>query len=201
MSKTKIRTIPNLADNSPLHQQAIADGDEHFSLWQRNVIDEFKELSNEEIKLRLKETAFPYAVCFENWIGDFNLSSGIRNANAFNAKEVFYLGIKKIDKRGLCGVHNYTDIQWLPTIDDFIKLKNIYSIIGIDNIPGSYPIQSHKWEKNTLIVFGSESVGLTPEMQAICDKLIYIPQYGSVRSLNCATASGIVMFDIVNSFS
>jgi len=51
-----------------------------------------------------------------------------------------------------------------------------------------------------MLVFGEEGVGLTPAMQAFCKKIVYIPQYGSVRSLNCGTASGIVMHDFVTRF-
>ena len=124
-----VKTLPDLSASSEEHLKAIGDGDAHFRSWQRNVIDEFKPLSQDEIKKTLKESAFPYAVCFENWISDFNLASGIRNANAFNAREVFYIGIKRIDRRGMCGVHNYTDVKWLPTMDEFIELKKNYTIV------------------------------------------------------------------------
>lgn len=198
--KQRAKTQEDLSAASPPHLEAKALGDEHFRLWQRNVIDEFKPLSEDEIKIKLKQTAFPYAVCFENFINDFNISSAIRNANVFNAKEVFYLGDKRFDRRGMQGVHNYMDITWLPTIEDFFKLKEKYKIIGFDNIPGSVPISTYTWCPNTMIVFGSEGVGLTPLMQSYCDELVYIEQFGSVRSLNVATASGIAMNDFVTKF-
>ena len=198
--KLKLRTTPDISLNSTVHKQAIKDGDDHFRMWQRNVIDEFKELPNEEIKRKLQATAFPYAVCFENWLNEFNIASGIRNANAFNAKEVFYLGNKRIDRRALCGVHNYTEIQWLPIIDDFMNLKNRYTIIGIDNVPGAIPLDEFKFATNTLFVFGQEGVGLTPFMQSLCTNMVEISQFGSVRSINCATASGIVMHEFVRQF-
>lgn len=198
--KQKIRTEPNFNDSSPAHQQAIKDGDDHFRMWQRNVEDRFKDKQDDEIRETLAKTAFPYAVCFENLINDFNIASAIRNANAFNAREVFYIGDKKFDRRAACGVHNYTDIYWLSTIDDLLSLKDKYTFVGFDNVPGSVPLQEHVWEKDTMLVFGSEGVGLTPAMQALCSKLVYIPQFGSVRSLNVATASGIVMNDFVTRF-
>ena len=34
---------------------------------------------------------------------------------------------------------------------------------------------------------------MTPLMQSYCDKMVQVPMYGSVRSLNCATTSGIFM--------
>lgn len=198
--KPKITTQPNLSDSSPLHQQAIQDGDEHFRRWQRNVIDKYKDKSEEEIRADLRMTAHPFAVCFENFIGDFNIATGIRNANAFNAKEVFYIGDKKIDRRGMCGVHNYTKITWLPTVDDLLALQDHYIFIGADNIPGSVPLNTYKWVPNSLIIFGSEEVGLTPQMQTLCQDLVYIEQFGSVRSLNVGTASGIIMNDFVQKF-
>ena len=49
----------------------------------------------------------------------------------------------------------------------------------------------------TLLCLGQESIGLPKEVIAKCDKLVHIPQYGSVRSLNVATAAGIAMYDYV----
>ena len=198
MSKLKIKTSPDLSLTSPKHQEAISLGNDHFRLWERNVIDEFKSLSEDEIKLKLKETTFPYAVCFENLINDFNIASGLRNANCFNAKEVFYIGDKKMDRRGMQGVYNYMDIKWLATIEEFLQLKTSYKIVGFDNIAGAKPMRPYKWEPNTLIVFGSEGVGLSTGMREMCDEFVYIEQFGSCRSLNVATASGIAMNDLVS---
>lgn len=196
MSKQKIRTTPDLSLDSPAHQDALVN-DKEFRSWQFNVADRFKSHTVEEIKQELQRTAHPFAVCMENWRGEFNFSTLVRNANVFNAKEVFYMGDKKWDKRGAQGVYNYTEVKWLPTIDDFIKLKERYAIIAVDNIDGAIPISSYSPVPNTLFVFGSEGTGLTPAIQKMCDQLIYIEQFGSVRSLNCGVASGIVMNDFV----
>jgi tRNA G18 (ribose-2'-O)-methylase SpoU len=193
----KIRSVPDLSDASLAHLAAKESGDEHYRLWQRNVADHFKDKPEEQIKEILQRTCNPFAVCFEHWIGDFNMGTGIRNANAFNAKEVFYIGDKKWDRRSAVGVHNYTEVKWLPTIEDLIRLQNDYVIVGVDNLPGSVPLSSYSWPKNTLMVFGEEGAGLTPGMQAICKDMVYIEMFGSVRSFNCGTASGIAMYDFV----
>ncbi len=199
--KEKIKTLPDLLETAPFHKEAIANGNDHFRLWERNVADKYKSLPDEDIKADLKSTAFPYAVCFENWINDFNIASGIRNANAFNAKEVYYLGNKKIDRRGMCGVHNYTDVKWIPTIDEFLALKDKYVFVGVDNIDNATALNNYSWKHNSMMIFGSEGVGLTPAMISMCDDFVYIKQFGSVRSLNAATASGIIMNDYVTKFS
>jgi tRNA G18 (ribose-2'-O)-methylase SpoU len=199
--RTKIKTVGDLAATSPKHQEALKAGPDHYRLWERNVADRFKSMPDEEVKSELKKTSHPFAVCFEHWIGDFNMGSGIRNANAFNAKEVFYIGDHKWDRRSAVGVYNYTEVQWIPTIEDFKKLKEKYRIIGIDNIPGkSFSIRHMNWPSNTLMVFGEEGTGLTPAMQELCEMIVEIPMYGSVRSLNCGVASGIVMYDFTEKF-
>ncbi len=126
------------------------------------------------------------------------MGTGIRNANAFNAKEVFYLGNRKWDRRSSVGVYNYTNVQWIPTIEDFMKLQEKYTIVGIDNIPGrSIPLSQYRWSINTLMVFGEEGTGLSLPMQAFCRDIVEIEMFGSVRSLNCGVASGIMMHDYV----
>jgi tRNA G18 (ribose-2'-O)-methylase SpoU len=200
MSKEKIRTVPNLADNSPIHQAALASGDERFYSWQYNVADHLKSKTVEEIRKLLKDTAYPFAVCFENVVSDFNLSSGMRNANAFNASKIFYHGIKKYDRRGAVGIFNYSDIKWLSTIDELIALKEKYVFVGADNIEGAVSVYDYSWKANSLLCFGNETAGLTPGLRDMCQDIVYIPQKGSVRSLNIATASGIIMSDYVRKY-
>jgi tRNA G18 (ribose-2'-O)-methylase SpoU len=167
---------------------------------EKNVIDEFKGMSTDQIKIKLKETSFPYSVLFENWIGDFNLSTGIRNANAFNASEIFYMGRKRFDKRGAVGTYNYKDVSFIENEEQLLSLKNRYTFIGIDNVPGSVSMKDFVWPKNTLMIFGEEGKGLSKYTQELCDQIVYIEQFGSVRSINCGTASGITMVDFVNKF-
>lgn len=197
--RLKNRTVPNLLDTAPDHQAALTAGNDHYRAWQYNVADQFKGQTVEDIKSTLQATANPFAICFEHWIGDFNMGSGIRNANAFNAREVFYLGDKKWDRRSAVGVYNYTEVTWLSTLDELAKLQDKYTIVGIDNIPGrSVPLSTYQFVPNTLFVFGEEGVGLTPAMQAFCKDIVEIEMYGSVRSLNCGVASGILMHQYVS---
>lgn len=196
----KKRTSPDFSKSSTKHQACINNREESFREWQYNVADHLKGKTIEEIREILKRSSFPFAVCFEHWAYDFNIATGIRNANAFGAKEVFYVGDKRWDRRGAQGVYHYTDIHWLSTIEELLKLKEKYTFVGVDNVPGSVSINSHKWEKDTLLIFGEESTGLTPEMQKLCSTIVYIPMFGSVRSINCGTASGIAMNDFVSRF-
>lgn len=186
--------------SSPAHQAATLNPEDNYRAWQRNVADHLKEKSEEEIKQILRETANPFAICFEHWLGDFNMATGVRNANGFNAREIYYIGEKKWDRRGAVGVHNYTDIQWIPTVEDLVALRDKYTFVGIDNVPGSVPIADYEWPENTMMVFGEEGPGLTAAMQAWCKDIVHIEMFGSVRSFNCGSASAIAMYDFVSKY-
>ena len=138
-----------------------------------NVIDKYKEWQVDLIKEEVQKNAFPYAALMENWGSDYNLSTLIRNANAFGAKEVFYLKEKKKwDARGAVGTHHYSN--------------------------AASTLANYEWKADTLLVFGEEGNGLSKQMLAMCEDIVYIPQYGSVRSLNVGTTSGIIMNDLVS---
>jgi tRNA G18 (ribose-2'-O)-methylase SpoU len=62
-------------------------------------------------------------------------------------------------------------------------------------------MDNFEWPDNALIVIGEEGVGITPETLNICQKFVYIPQYGSVRSLNAGVASGIAINDYVTKYT
>ena len=66
-------------------------------------------------------------------------------------------------------------------------------IIGIDNLPGSLPLETVILPRRCLLLFGQEGPGLSPAARATCDRLYSIAQYGSTRSINAGVASGIAM--------
>jgi len=200
MSKLKIRTQGDMAAGSIKHRIAMEDPEANYRDWNKNVADSLKGKSDEEIRQILRATANPFSVCFEHWLGDFNMATGIRNANGFNAKEIFYIGDKKWDRRGAVGVHNYTEVQWIPTVSDLASLQNKYTFVGIDNVPGSVPMADYEWPENTLMIFGEEGPGLTPAMQSFCKDIVHIEMFGSVRSFNCGSASAIAMYDFVTKY-
>ena len=177
---------------------------DRWSLWTRNVVDRYKNWSTESIKKDLQRTANPFAVCMEHWQGDFNISTLIRNANAFNAEKVFYLGKKRFDRRGTVGTHHYVDLVFLDGgVSELVTLKNQYTIVAVDNnVSNTHKLDKFDWqslEKPPLMVFGEEGVGVTEETLKIADYSIEITQYGSVRSLNVGTSSGILMYSFLQS--
>ena len=176
---------------------------EDFTGWTRNVSDRFRDMSTEDIKKSLQETARPFAVLMEHWSGDFNISTLIRNANAFNAKEIYYIGKKKWDRRGAVGTHHYVDVfhlgDELEGFKNLMKLKERYTFVAFENNPANerttHRLDQFIWPKNPLMIFGEEGQGVSLPVLAMAEEVVEIPQFGSVRSLNVGTASGITMYD------
>lgn len=162
---------------------------------QRNVIDFYKYWETDAIKADLDTKRFDYGVLAVNIHGDFNVGTIIRNANAFLAREVLLYGKKQFDRRSTVGTHIYSNLRRVKTVDDFPAVR----IIAIDNREGAVPIESFEWPKDEyfLMAFGEEQLGLPEEIINIASDLVYIKQYGSVRSLNVGCASGIAMYDYV----
>lgn len=169
----------------------------------RNIIDYYHYWTTEAIKTDLDSKRNNFTVIASNIGNDFNIATMIRNSNAFLANEVWIYGKKQYDRRGTVGTHNYTNFNHVKTIDDLkLQLENLrkktsIKIVGMDNVPSATNLINYEWsvDDHVVMIFGQEQLGIPQELLEICDDIVYIPQYGSVRSLNVGTASGIAMYD------
>lgn len=170
----------------------------------RNLIDHYRYWTHEAIMTDLDTRRNNFSVLCCNLANDFNIATVVRNSNAFLAQRVYIYGNKRYDRRGTVGTHLYTHFNHVTEIDELKKTidklgqeKNHIRIVGVDNVKNAYPVNRYQWPKNehVLMVFGQEQVGIPREVLDICHDTLYIEQYGSVRSLNVGTASGIAMYD------
>lgn len=158
----------------------------------RNIIDYYHYWKTEAIKADLDKKRHNYSILISNKFHDFNIGTVIRNSNAFLGKQIFVLGRKKYDRRGTVGTHNYENLIHVPTMDELPDIP----IVAIDNVDGAVPMETFEWpEEHFIMAFGQEQVGLPEEVLERAKHIVYISQYGSVRSINVGTASGIAMYD------
>ncbi len=164
----------------------------------RNLIDEYKGLSNDEVFSRLDEKRSALEVAIENVSHDFNAGTIVRNANNFNVSRVHIVGKKKYNRRGAMCTDKYLEILHWDTIEEFVadQRKRGREIVAIENhVPGVKPLEVKKFAQNTTLVFGGESDGLTSELLEKCDDIREISSFGSTRSVNVGVASGIAMYE------
>lgn len=163
----------------------------------RNVSDFYKYWENEAIIADLDNKRNDFVIAVERINGDFNFSTVIRNCNAFLGRMIYRCGKRQYDKRGTVGTHHYEHVEYSENVVDLVNYYRSegYRIVAIDNVGEAQDIRSYRWEPKSVMLFGEEGRGLSQEAIELADDIVYIPQFGSVRSLNIGTASGIAMYD------
>ena len=165
----------------------------------RNVVDEYKGLSVETIKLDLDTKRNDFHVAIENFQHDFNIGTIARNANAFNAAGIHIIGRRHWNRRGAMKTEAYMDVFHHETVEDFVKWaqQNQLKMIAIDNQNGAKDLNEAELPKNSVLIFGGEGPGLSDEMIEASEYMVAIEQFGSTRSINVGVASGIVKYEFV----
>lgn len=176
----------------------------------RNVTDFYKGKTDDEIRNALDMQRGEMISIMQNLSHDFNKASAVRNSNAFGMRKLIFLnpenpaipdakeGIKKWDRRGSLGTQNYEHIEHHRIIDYPAIFEQLhqegYTIYAIDNTPGYNPqsLYDMQFPAKSAFLFGEEKLGLADDLIAAADEMVYIPQYGSVRSINVGVAHGVI---------
>ena len=66
-------------------------------------------------------------------------------------------------------------------------------VIAMDIIPGAVPMETYRFPKRCLMLFGAEGPGLSEKALELADDVVYISQFGSVRSINAGAAAAVSM--------
>lgn len=161
----------------------------------RNVIDKYRYWNMEAIIEDLDQHRNAFHIAIENLEHDFNIGSIVRTANALLAKEIHIIGKKRWNRRGAMVTDRYQHIHHHEDFESFNiwRKSQDLSLIGIDNIEGSVPIESYQIPKQCILLFGQEGPGLTPEARVGVDVCLAITQFGSTRSMNAGAAAAIAM--------
>lgn len=169
--------------------QLLREGD------RRNVVDRYRYWRHEAIVADLDERRHPFHVAIENWQHDLNIGSVVRTANAFLAREVHIVGRRRWNRRGAMVTDRYQHVRHhsdAAALAAWAAGAGI-PVIGIDNLPGSVPLETYELPRECVLVFGQESVGLSDQVREVADATLAIAQYGSTRSINAGAAAAIAM--------
>jgi tRNA G18 (ribose-2'-O)-methylase SpoU len=169
--------------------ELLAHGD------RRNVVDRYRYWRREAIVADLDLRRHDFHVAIENWQHDFNIGTVVRNANAFLAAEVHVVGRRRWNRRGAMVTDRYQHVRHHETIEAFLDWchRADLPLIGIDNLPGSRPLETAVLPRRCVLLFGQEGPGLSEPARTASTAVFSIAQYGSTRSINAGVASGIAM--------
>ena len=179
-------------DDPRLDPVLLGEGD------RRNVLDVYRYWSVEAIVADLDTRRHPFHVAIENWEHDRNIGTVVRTANAFLAAEVHIVGKRKWNRRGAMMTDIYQHVRHHESIESLLDWADAHDdgplpVIGVDNLPGSVPIESTELPERCLLLFGQEGPGLSAAAHAAAEQVCSIAQFGSTRSINAGVAAGIAM--------
>lgn len=164
----------------------------------RNLIDEYKGLTNEQVFDALSTKRIGLEIAIENVEHDFNIGSIVRTANSFNVSKVHIIGKKKYNRRGAMCTDKYLEIIHHPTMEDFLQTQQGRELVAIENnTPRARELHSKKFANNTTLIFGSENNGITPKLLDRAHDVRFIESFGSTRSVNVGAAAAIAMYEYI----
>lgn len=164
----------------------------------RNLQDEYKGLSNEEVFAVLDEKRNALEVAIENVEHDFNAGTIVRSANNFNVAKVHIIGRRKYNRRGAMCTDKYLEVVYWPDVESFYTDQRARNreVVAIENHTERVkPLAIKKFVQATTLLFGSEGGGLTEAAIAVADDVREIESFGSTRSVNVGVAAGIAMYE------
>jgi tRNA G18 (ribose-2'-O)-methylase SpoU len=169
--------------------ELLATGD------RRNVVDRYRYWRQEAVVADLDGRRHDFHVAIENWQHDLNIGTVVRTANAFLAKEVHIVGRRRWNRRGAMVTDRYQHVRYHEGPAELVAWAGEAElvVVGVDNLPGSVPIETVHLPRRCVLLFGQEGPGLSDAARAACALVCSIAQYGSTRSINAGVASGIAM--------
>lgn len=186
---------------------------------ERNVHDNLKHLSVEELRCLTAQNTYPFRVMLMNVLGDINLGTVIRSAHLMGAEGCVVFGRRKMDNRGMVGAANYTPVDRVWAIDENLELQadqfTIYCqehrLMPVFVEQGGENCYRTDWQavknicdqqqRKILLVLGTEREGIPDSIiragMSMGGKIVSIPQRGVIRSHNLSMAYAIVAGQMV----
>ena len=176
-------------DDPRLDPELLAGGD------RRNVVDAYRYWRHEAVVADLDTRRHAFHVAIENWQHDFNIGSVVRTANAFLAAEVHVVGRRRWNRRGAMVTDRYQHVRHHPDVPALAEWAAAAGLplVGVDNQPGSEPLERARLPRACVLVFGQEGPGLSPAARQACARTLSIAQFGSTRSINAGAAAAVAM--------
>jgi len=161
----------------------------------RNVVDHYRYWTREAIVADLDLRRHPLHVAIENFGHDLNIGTVVRTANAFAVARVHIVGRRRWNRRGAMVTDRYQHLQHHPDVPSVLQFAAAagLTVVAVDNLPGSIPLETTALPRDCLLLFGQESSGLSPAARTDAALTVSIAQFGSTRSINAGVAAGIAM--------
>jgi len=155
------------------------------------------------LRLSLDAQGFRLILAADHITDEGNLGALIRTAAFFGVKGLILPRDRSAQMTGrllkrTSGAYLHLTVAQVVNLGrglDTLKKKGFW-IIGAAG-EGRVSIYDFDWNRDTVLVLGSESKGLSRPVRERCDELVSIPGEGSVESLNVSVAGGIILGEMM----
>ncbi|CPR39590.1 Putative RNA methyltransferase [Mycobacteroides abscessus] len=178
-----------LPEDPQYDPELLRDGDA------RNVVDAYRYWRREAIVADIDRRRHRLHIAIENFENDANIGTVVRTANAFAVHTVHIVGRRRWNRRGAMVTDRYQHLMHHDSTDellDYAKQAGL-TVVAVDNVPGSVPLETAELPADCLLVFGQEGPGVTDASKSGAVMTVSIAQFGSTRSINAGVAAGIAM--------
>ena len=157
-------------------------------------------------ELALEHKARPRAersirVLLDNVRSGHNVGAIFRTSDALAIEKVYLSGIcpkpphKEIRKSAI-GAEQEVSWEYLGQDEGIDAIQEGFTILALEQCHQSVNLHDFKAPNQSLLIVGNEVDGIRPELLAICDHALEIPQYGIKHSLNVSVSAGIALWHL-----
>jgi len=149
----------------------------------------------------------PVIVLLDNVRSMYNVGAFFRAADGVNLEKLCLCGItahppkKAISKTALGAEET---VPWEHDWDAVHKLENLrragFEIAAIETSVQAIDLFDWKPSFPVCVMFGHEVDGLRPELLEMAEAHVRIPMLGQKKSLNVATAGGVVLYELLRKY-
>ncbi len=150
-------------------------------------------------------------VALENIRSLFNVGAIFRTCEFFGVKQVLLVGYTgressdwnelhhKIGKTAL-GAQKNLEIKFFRGAGELLDFVNgnKLNLVAVEQHPASIALEKWRPQADSVLVFGSETDGVSQEILSAASQIVEIKRLGQKNSLNVATAAGIVIFQAIS---
>ena len=151
------------------------------------------------------EKRFPITIILDNIRSALNVGAIFRTCDAVNVENLFLCGItaypphNRIPKTALGAIETVPWKYFNSTLDaiETIRQCNDVTIISVEITADATSIWEYGFRPPWAFIFGHEISGISDKILEISDATVKIPMFGKKKSMNVATSTGIVLYEVV----
>ena len=153
------------------------------------------EMSLDEVKASLAPLRRPLSIAILRFRNPFNVGAIIRVAHSFLVKEIVLVGDEPFYERAAMGMQKYENLVYLPDDEALIAWarQRELPLVVLEREHAHVDLWRADLPEECLMVFGSESAGVSDTLIAAADTVVAIPMYGINNSFPVTVAAGIAM--------